>query len=445
VIKFGLKKLRFSSYVIEREGTARRMSRRKKLAYRILSVAIAALLAMVGAECLYRANRLLKEKSVNSRSSFELRNNNMPKVRPNLEFGYEYVQSNSPITYFRNDKVWWCPSEDFDLINSVGNPGAESADYDSADVRILIFGDSFTAFSQGGRSYPNILEESLARELGKDVSIVNCARGATGVLQAIDAASHKIPILTPDLVIFAFITGDFDRKRIWVKEGRTEGGEPLLFETTDPKDTTFDPMSHSIWFIDMAEIPQGWCQEQLEDPDPDDPLLRAILDRRDELIAQDVISRVPPNRNLFRLDRSFLLNRLLYGWPYHDRRRRISGFSYSRDAKTLESIRAIDETGIPYYFVHLPYGPEVMAGTCDIRGQNLHLKNSLEKLTGKNLIHLAETSSITLSAAEVARFNLAPYDHHPSSIGLNYYADSLTEVFLPIIRTLKVTDAERGS
>jgi hypothetical protein len=67
------------------------------------------------------------------------------------------------------------------LANKRGNFGPPVPDFDEAEIRIAIFGDSFTGASVTGPAWTQMMGEKLERELGKTVRVLNMGRDAYGM------------------------------------------------------------------------------------------------------------------------------------------------------------------------------------------------------------------------------------------------------------------------
>jgi len=102
-----------------------------------------------------------------------------------------------------------------DVINKYGNIGKIVGDYHEAELKVLVFGDSWSAFHHDGRTWPLFPQEVLEARLNKKVYVVDFGRGAYGILQMFDLAAAKIAEWKPDVAVFAFITDDLDRARFW--------------------------------------------------------------------------------------------------------------------------------------------------------------------------------------------------------------------------------------
>ena len=118
------------------------------------------------------------------------------------KYGVKYP-SNKSFTLFNitNGQVTWCP-EAISISNKDGINGKTTiAEYDTADIRILAFGDSFTHWNQEGYTWPDLLEDILSKTLNINVRVLNYGRGTYGILQMFDLASDKVLEHNPHLLL----------------------------------------------------------------------------------------------------------------------------------------------------------------------------------------------------------------------------------------------------
>ena len=94
------------------------------------------------------------------------------------DYGYGYIPAlKVHSTSLAGGLVTGCG--DFSIANEQGNFGPPVLDYDEADVRVAIFGDSFTGAYSAGPAWTRMLGENLERELGKTVRVMNMGRAVT--------------------------------------------------------------------------------------------------------------------------------------------------------------------------------------------------------------------------------------------------------------------------
>lgn len=105
----------------------------------------------------------------------------------------------------------WVSDEFTEVVdtNSQGLRDVEIRDHADFAARILIVGDSMT-FGHGvsaSQSYPEVLE-SLYREAGRSVDVVNAGVKGYGIDQSYKHFLTRLRCLDPDLVIFAYYAND---------------------------------------------------------------------------------------------------------------------------------------------------------------------------------------------------------------------------------------------
>ena len=94
------------------------------------------------------------------------------------------------------------------------NIGPIEGTYEDAEFRVLVLGDSWSAFTN--RTSPGLIFlKDLEELLGVNVEVVNFSRDGYGILQMFDLAADVIDVWEPDLTVFAFITNDLARVRTW--------------------------------------------------------------------------------------------------------------------------------------------------------------------------------------------------------------------------------------
>jgi hypothetical protein len=124
--------------------------------------------------------------------------------RFNARVGYEYVPSQTiTTTTVVAGKVSGCGQTA--PVNAEGNIGPTVPDYDTAELKVALFGDSFSASSLDGMTWPALLQDRLESITGNRTRVLNLARDGYGVLQMFELAAAKIREVRPHLVIFAFI------------------------------------------------------------------------------------------------------------------------------------------------------------------------------------------------------------------------------------------------
>jgi hypothetical protein len=342
------------------------------------------------------------------------------------QFGYVYPKGERiHVSGISSGRVTDCGY--IDNFNGDGNVGKSVGDYGAADVRILIFGDSFTATAHDGITWPLLLQERLARRLGRRVQAVNFGRDGYGILQMFDLAAAKIPEWKPHLAIFAFISQDLNRRRFWRAVTRVKGRwrhlvSPEPTPNPDPEKSYDTALYH-------PEATPLWCQS-LKGTGQRDGVLEDIEQAYREGIALGERRRP----TILTARHSYLFARLLRGDPFH-RAQRVFAFpglpyrSYADDARFRENLGAIQTTGVPYVLVHLAEYRELKAGREYIlTRQEARLLESLVEVTGKPVWET--TRFIRLPVDQPEHLRKSPDDHHPSLAGLQMYAEAVAEMLV---------------
>jgi lysophospholipase L1-like esterase len=341
------------------------------------------------------------------------------------EFGYVYPKGeiihNSML---ENGKVVACWSwEDF---NKYGNIGPVEGNYDSADLKILVFGDSFNVTLQDGQTWVSLLQRKLTERLGRKVHVVNFGRDGYGVLQMFDLAAAKMVEWKPDLAIFTFITNDLQRIRFWRTITKVDGLWRYLV-SPDPTPNP-DPRTTYDTGIYHPEATPEWCRS-MKETGGRDRIIDEVLTTYQRGVAVGE-QKVP---DILTMRHSFLSARLRYGDPFKNSPKfffpvlRIK--NYADDRRFLRSLKTIEETGIPYVLFHLAFYPEIKLGReFTTNYTEAALADSLRQLTGHE-IH-ETTRYVHMPVENPERMNLSEDNYHPSRWGMELYVDAVVEMLI---------------
>lgn len=349
----------------------------------------------------------------------------------NLEFGFSYVpnKSNNRVL-IRNGYPVMCTQG---TINELGNTNRIKGNYEDATLKILVFGDSFTANTElNGISWPDLLQDKLEAKLNQDVHVINFGRGAYGILQMFDLARTKIEELKPDLVIFAFITTDLVRARFWRTVNFIDG-EKRDFVMAEPSEQADLKKSIDATVVN-AMITREWCEDMLVTLNKDDALLKTL---NEEFIQRKREYDGPVEFNS--LSTSFIFNRILFNDPFRGFMRpslipRFSENSFATDSRFIENVNRINQSNIPYYIIHLPTYEDLKAGEYEFGEQEHALFESFQEVTGKQIISFLEYGSGHNSndLEELEKLFMSPYDRHPSLQGIRFYAEVVSEILMTL-------------
>lgn len=348
----------------------------------------------------------------------------------NFEFGYSYLanKSNNGV-YVRNGYPVMCTQA---TINELGNTNRIKGNYEDATVKILVFGDSFTANTNlNGITWTDLLQDELEARLHQDVNVMNFGRGAYGIVQMFDLARPKIEELQPDLVIFAFITSDLVRARFWRTVDFIDGRK-RDFVMTEPSQQVDLKKSIDSTLVNPL-ITREWCEHMLVASDTEDPLLKALnaefMQRRREHYDPVEFNSIST---------SFIFNRIVYNDPFHalipSLIPRYYESSYAVDSRFVENVNHINQSNIPYYIIQLPTYADLKAGEYELGAQEQSLRESFQQITGKQIINFFEyaSSSDPNNPEDLQKLFMSPYDLHPSLEGIRFYADVVSEILLTL-------------
>ena len=347
------------------------------------------------------------------------------------EFGYSYLpnKSNNKVLVHNGYPVLCSQA----TINELGNTNRIKGSYEDATLKILVFGDSFSANTDlNGITWPDLLQDELETKLNQDVNIINFGRGAYGVLQTFDLATAKIEELEPDLVIFAFITSDLVRARFW-RTVNFINGEKRDFVMAEPSEEADLKKSIDATVVNSM-ITREWCEHMLVAMDKDDALLKAL---NEEFIQRKREYEDPVEFNS--LSTSFLFNRIVHNDPFRGFMKpslipRFSENSYAADSRFIENVDYMNQSNIPYYIIHLPTYDDLKAGEYALSEQEQSLFESFQEVTGKQIINFIEyaPSHDSNNLEDLEKLFLSPYDRHPSLEGIKFYAEVVSEILITL-------------
>lgn len=367
-------------------------------------------------------------------------------------FGYRFRQGTSNYTtaYVKDNLFDHCETNTF-RADRPEMSGIFHGEYASADLKILIFGDSFTAIQFDGITWPELLERQLEDRLGIRVRVVNFARFGQGVLQMVDNAATTVPEWRPNFYVIAYITNDLIRPRYWLVNRQLRGYERALITSSPMADP--DPAT----MIDVADyfqinpaITGDWCDrmtmlkaagdlQQLRR----DPVTRALIVQHATLREENVNPLLKTGLwGRDTLGTSFLYDRIVRGDP-------MIGFAsvaprvgfhgtmaldrLDEDSKFRAAVQRLRETGIPGILVHLPHIWEISTeteflyskagGMADAQG--ISLRESLEHALGVESIGLVPYLSDERPNPEA--YTLSASDPHPNRLGIQLYADAIAQ------------------
>jgi hypothetical protein len=321
------------------------------------------------------------------------------------------------------------------LANERGNVGRVQGSYEDADLKVLVFGDSWT--SQPRRlpdgttvTWPDFLQDELEAKTGGSVHVVNFARDASGVLQMFDMARVKLPEWKPDLAVVAFITDDLTRARSWRTTGQFDGAWRVLTALSPAQPPNLEDAAETAIVHPNAD--PSWCRETKRAQSVDDPIAAAIEQHR-----RQTRGRGNPLADPFSLSQSFLFDAVVRGNPTHTNIARLkpaqnprhSLRSFADDDRTVEAFKEVEQLGIPVVLVHLAYFAEIASDreVIPTSARDESLWHSLEKLHGGPIYNTLDHVERPVVRPEELSGDF-PRDHHPSLRGLTFYGQMVAEL-----------------
>lgn len=385
-----------------------------KLSLKVAILLFSTLLSLVGAEWLYR----LKLRLAGSRQPVEY-SYRVASIVP-FEYDGQYGAHPKPNLesfdcFVKDGRVaWGSVVTDSNRDGLGGRTTLEQ--YETADVRILVFGDSFSDWSQGGDTWPDLLQRHL-EDLGKKVAVLDYGLAGYGVLRMLDLAADKINQLHPNLAVIAAIGDDFSRARWWSAEFKKDGMARFMLST---RKNDFEDYRFAVdQLLVVPEATRQWCEQQLVRPDVRDPILQKA-NRQFVTIRQEV-ERVRKAVPLLSWDHCFLRNRLFTGNPYgfpDGNVPRISITDFRQDPRATKDVRLIRMSATRLLLVYLPMMQELKNRRVIASHRDLLLMRSLEGMLNTRFRLVQQEYDGELPH----KIDLQPYDWHPNRRGLELYA-----------------------
>ena len=385
----------------------------------ILLLVSSVMLCLLGAEIAYRYHLYSRMKNqptywVASDSIYEY----------HRELGYTHIPAKSVIE-MKVDKgypVLW--NERF--TDESGNMTRVKQDNGRKKYRILVLGDSFTAYQRDGSTWPDLLQDKLDARFPSKYDVVNCGRNMYGILQMFDLAAVKVKELQPDLVVVAFITDDLKRCRFWMTVDATQGVKRVIKAMSPPE--VAGPARSMDSFLVHPSVTKPWCESMMKSTRADDPFLQAISDQYRSIIMEGRYRDV-----FFTGSTSFVYNRIVHGDAFHGvfshlREPSLKEDAYRSDSRFRNRIASMNASQVPYLLVHLPTYGDLRDGKYVLNSSERELLNSLGQLTDSNVINLLDYTPG--SGEPIETLYLLPHDSHPSRRGLEFLADSVFNLLL---------------
>jgi hypothetical protein len=348
-------------------------------------------------------------------------------------YGYGYVPSLIVDSIQLKDGIVTGCSQ-FGVANEQGNLGPPVFDFDEADFRVVVFGDSFAGAYATGPAWTKMLGEKLEAALGRTVRVLNLARDGYDMPQIIALANGKLKELRPSLVIIAFNGPSLERARYWRTTVGT-GDDTRLYSSVENSPNP-DPETAADTAIVMTSPTRSWCEQQAKRPPEEqrrDPILQKILTKHREIAIKNSI----PQANLFDLKASYVYDMVRYRNGFRSQWRsvlpstnpQVTYDDYRDDPKFMADLAGVMNSGIPYLFAHIALGKSISEGReFDLDNRSRSLMDSLRSITGAEIYKT--TDFVSLSREEALSMCSTPSDCHPSEFGHKVYAEAVSKMVL---------------
>jgi hypothetical protein len=333
-------------------------------------------------------------------------------------------------------------------LNEHGTVGKLETRYEDADVKILVFGSSYTP-----AAITNLFQERLSKILGETVCALTFTKGSTGLLAFLDMARVRAEKYQPDMILFAISTTCLRiNRRGWVNHPVSEHFWRFYLSVEYTEDV--HPKTHVLhnqtvitdlvtpeWGEAMLAAKEAGDEKQLRE----DPVILAMIDEYHDIQMEHT---KPFISNRFRYGaRPFLLTRLLGKDPMDGLdviEKKFTGGDlavktnvYPTDPDFLEAVEYLKTNQFPFYIVHIPNLPEVEAGTGILyksigfgpKPWDETIGNSIEEVIDDNIIYLAEYYEPEVRVEPLKLFG-GVRDWHPSEEGESAQADALVNLYL---------------
>ncbi len=415
-------------------------------------VTIVIILAYCGAELAYRA-----------RLHANLLNTAWKKPEPDTTPDFRFFQYPHTTWRFDVDEGWdyhdtwvsggvkdgafdWFTIEN--PLNEHGTVGKLETRYEDADVKILVFGSSYTP-----AEITNLFQERLSGKIGKTVCALTFTKGSTGLLAFLDMARTRVEKYQPDMILFAISTTCLRiNRRGWVNHPSSENFWRfyLSVEYTDDVNPKTHTLHNQTVITDL--VTPGWGRTMIAAKETgdeeflrDDPVIQAMIREYNDIQLE--YTKPLLSTRIWEITRPCLIYRML-GWDplegldliepkFTGGDLAVKTNVYPTDPDFLEAVEYLKTNGFPFHIVHIPNLPEVEAGTGILyksigggpKPWNETIGKSIEDVIDDKIIHLAEYYEPEARMDPLALFN-GEHDWHPSKAGQSAQADALVNLYI---------------
>jgi len=289
--------------------------------------------------------------------------------------------------------------------------------------RILVFGASFTTIPHEGETWVSIFSKKFKEKIDPNVQVLNFGRDGYGIAQMLILAANTFPKWNPDIILIAFTSANLSDDRFWRNSFEVDG-RGYTYVAVDPNDNEASVDSKISLFFDNR-ITKQWCEKVMNNGG-EDPQIKDMVEFYEKARKAELYKTAPD----FFAPQSYLYNRIVHGEiiPHHYDKS-VHNIRLRDDPEALAAIKKLNDSKIPYYFVHFPLLPEMKK---DVRWEltianQVLVKDLIEAADQKQILFLSDY--MHLSKDQLERFPVNDQDGHPSKDGIIYIADGMLNLY----------------
>lgn len=303
--------------------------------------------------------------------------------------------------------------------NRYGGYGSIKQQWESADLRILMLGSSYTLMGENDNNPAEHMRQALKQKLNRPVAVINLSRDSTGILTMFDIAAEKIAELRPDIILFTFNTSAFGYDRHWRTVRPLTAYAEILYLLKDPDPSTPRRRALPQPAIVSKEVTPEWCAAMIAAKERgeerrlrEDPVVRHLVEAYEQYRTKH--APAPVALDFLRLDTSFVLNMVRHKDPFFGMKvqQEIAIFTpitmtdFREDPMFVAALDKVKTSKLPFFLIHVPALPEMQTGAPYAHGRfgvreeiERPLSANLEVVTGQTVHHLWDRYSAADRAA----------------------------------------------
>lgn len=255
--------------------------------------------------------------------------------------------------------------------NEFGGYGRVVVPWESADLKVLLLGSSYTLRGQIGADTGELVRQKLAALTGLRVSVINRSLDSTGILTAFDVAADSVERLQPDVIALTFNTSAFGYRRHWRTVTSIGNGLYILNMSLDPRDTIDPNRSFVSANIVVESMTEQWCDTMLAAKERGDlermrhdPIINKAIEGYE--LYRKIQAEPKRSKEFGRWDVSFVYNMIRYKDPYHNLNVKedyavfnpLTIHDFREDRGFNEAQTKLSASGVPLLLLHIPAMPE---------------------------------------------------------------------------------------